>query len=86
MHPIDADDWIILNDKVVPIIRYYYNIGFKIVIFSNQGGIEKGKAKESDIKTKIQNIGDLVMFMHKEILYLNIIDCCSNASFNCFKL
>ena len=49
-----------LNDKVAPIIRDYHSKGFKIVIFTNQAGIQKGKTTESEIKTKIQNIGNLV--------------------------
>ena len=50
-----------LNDKVAPIIRDYHDKGFKIVIFTNQGGIEKGITTENAIKTKIQNIGNLVI-------------------------
>jgi len=56
----DAHDWLILNDKVAPKIREYHDKGYKIVIFTNQGGIQKGHTKEGDIKTKIQNIGNLL--------------------------
>ena len=54
--PKDADDWILLNDKVAPKIKELYNDGYKIVIFTNQAGIQKGKTRASDIKKKVQNI------------------------------
>jgi bifunctional polynucleotide phosphatase/kinase len=52
----DANDWVILFDKVIPTLKEYYEKGYKVVIMSNQGGIEKGHTKTSDVKTKIENI------------------------------
>ncbi len=56
----NADDWLIWHDKVVPTIKDYHSKGYKIVIMTNQGGIEKGHTKESDIKKKIQNLTEHV--------------------------
>lgn len=54
--PKDAYDWLFLNDKVSPKIKELSNDGYKIVIFTNQAGIQKGHSKAQDIKTKVQNI------------------------------
>jgi len=37
--PKNADDWLFLNDKVVPKIKELAEEGYKIVIFTNQAGI-----------------------------------------------
>jgi len=54
--PINADDWIFLNDKVVPCLKKLAADGFKIVIFTNQMGVTTGKSKIEDIKKKVANI------------------------------
>ena len=55
--PKGADDWLIWDEKSVkPKLEEYVQKGYKIVIFSNQGGIQKGHTKPKDIQTKIQNI------------------------------
>jgi len=55
--PIDSDDWQWLYPNIVSILKNIYNEGYKIVIFSNQAGIEKDKTLdktlENDIKEKI---------------------------------
>jgi len=56
----NANDWIILNEKVIEKVKEYHTKGYKIVIFTNQAGIEKGHTKEQDIKTKIENITELI--------------------------
>lgn len=43
-------------DAVVPKIRELQKDNFRIVIFTNQGGIESGKQKSSDILEKIDRI------------------------------
>jgi DNA 3'-phosphatase len=43
--PKDAHDWLFLNDKVSPKIKELYESGSKIVIFTNQAGIQKGHSK-----------------------------------------
>ena len=54
--PVDAHDWIYLNNKVAIKIKELSALGYKIVIFTNQAGIQKGHTKEEDIKTKLANI------------------------------
>ncbi len=54
--PKDADDWLFLNNKVVPKIKELADDGYKIVIFTNQAGIQKGHTKAEDIKKKVKNI------------------------------
>jgi len=43
--PKDAHDWVLLFDKVAPTIKKLEADGYKIVIFTNQLGIEKGKTR-----------------------------------------
>lgn len=54
--PKDADDWIFHNDKVSPKVKKFSDDGFKVVIFTNQNGIQKGHTKAEDIKKKVANI------------------------------
>lgn len=52
----NATDWKWWNDKVPEAIKDLAKQGFRVVIFTNQGGITKGHAKAADIKQKIQDI------------------------------
>ena len=54
--PKNKDDWIFLNDHVKKKLKELYNEGYRIVIFTNQGGISKGKTKLDDIIHKLDNI------------------------------
>jgi bifunctional polynucleotide phosphatase/kinase len=54
--PQNADDWVFLNDKVSPTLKKLAADDFKIIIFTNQLGIQKGKTSPQDIKTKVANI------------------------------
>lgn len=54
--PKDANDWKWMCDAVVPKIRQLQLENYRIVIFTNQGGIESGKQKSSDILEKIDQI------------------------------
>jgi len=56
----DSNDWVLLNDKVTSTIKEYYDKGFKIVIMTNQGGIEKGHTTLETVQKKIQAIVDTV--------------------------
>lgn len=49
-------DWVWWNPKVVPTLKEYYNNGFKVVIFTNQAGIEKKKTKKGDLTGKILDL------------------------------
>lgn len=54
--PISADDWKLAFGNVTGTLREKHDDNYKIVIFTNQAGISKGKTKLIDIKNKIQNI------------------------------
>jgi len=50
----------LLNDKIISVIKEYYEKGFKIVIMTNQGGIEKGHTTLETVQKKIQAIVETV--------------------------
>lgn len=54
--PIDKNDWKFFNQYVKEVLYDYYNQCYKIVIFTNQLGIKKGKIKKEDFLDKIANI------------------------------
>ena len=58
--PSDKNDWILWNKYVKPVLYDYYNNCYKIVIFTNQLGIKKGKISKDDFIYKINQI-------HKEL-------------------
>ena len=53
-----ADDWLFLNDEVVPKLKELHDAGTKVVFFTNQGGIEKGQTNFKTITKKIGSIID----------------------------
>lgn len=52
--PKTIDDWQIAFPEVPGKLKSLFKNGFKIVIFTNQAGISKGKLKIDDFKTKIE--------------------------------
>jgi len=64
----DSNDWVILNDKVVPTIKEYYEKGYKIVIMTNQGGIEKGHTTVETVQKKIQKLIEFVCFFFLSLI------------------
>lgn len=54
--PTNRADWKWAFPEVPKMLKRLHSFGYKIVIFSNQGGIKTGKQKESDITGKIQDI------------------------------
>lgn len=54
--PKDKDDWEFWNSYVKETLYNYYNESYKIIIFTNQLGISKGKIKKEDFLEKINNI------------------------------
>tara|TARA_B100000963_G_C22582099_1_gene651319 strand:- start:41 stop:544 length:504 start_codon:yes stop_codon:yes gene_type:complete len=54
--PKDKNDWIFLNDMVKSKLKDLHLKGYRIVIFTNQGGISKGKTKLEDIIYKLDDI------------------------------
>ena len=49
-------DWKWWHTKVLQKLVQLNKEGFKVVIFTNQGGIAKGKTKKWDITKKIENM------------------------------
>jgi len=49
-------DWKFLYDNVPSTLQKYHKEGYKIVIFTNQGGISKGKTDEKGWKRKVESI------------------------------
>lgn len=50
------DDWMILYSEIPGKLKQLYKDGYKIVIFTNQAGISRGKQTVSGIQKKICNI------------------------------
>ena len=59
-HAKDEKDWIVLNDKVVTLVKEYHEKGYKLAIMTNQGGIEKGHTTADKMKKKIESIVEFV--------------------------
>lgn len=51
--PKNIDDWQLNYEKIPKKLKSLHENGFKIVIFTNQRGIETGKATLADIKKKV---------------------------------
>ncbi|KAB7506957.1 Bifunctional polynucleotide phosphatase/kinase [Armadillidium nasatum] len=54
--PKDVNDWKILYTEVPGKLKQLYKDGYKIVIFTNQLGVSRGKISVKDIQSKIQNV------------------------------
>ncbi|KAK6053073.1 DNA 3'-phosphatase [Cooperia oncophora] len=55
--PVDNSDWRIMYDKISPHLKKLYNEeNFKIVIFTNQKGIQSGKVDKNGFKRKVETI------------------------------
>jgi len=52
----DAADWTLWNPSVPSVVQKYHQSGYRIVIFSNQGGILKNKTPLAVVQSKVQNI------------------------------
>jgi len=60
--PTGRNDWKWWDDRVIPKLKELYEDGFKIIIFTNQGGIEKNKTNKSDITGKITDLAEELGF------------------------
>ena len=60
--PTGPDDWKFESNKVVEKLQSLKNEGFKVVIFTNQAGLEKSKTKPEHLKTKFDKIMKTVGF------------------------
>lgn len=54
--PINRDDWTLANSAIKIMLKNLINNGYKIVIFTNQAGISRGKTSVVDFKYKIEKI------------------------------
>ncbi|GFR81523.1 bifunctional polynucleotide phosphatase/kinase, partial [Elysia marginata] len=54
--PTDRDDWQILHPNIFNKMKELHTKGFKIVFFTNQLGVAKGKTNIDDLKIKVANI------------------------------
>lgn len=53
--PIHSDDWKLLP-TTLDALTYFYNLNYKIIIVTNQGGISLGYVSEKVFINKIENI------------------------------
>jgi bifunctional polynucleotide phosphatase/kinase len=60
--PKSRSDWMWLDGSVVKKLQDSYADGYKIVIFTNQAGVEKKKTSLSDIQGKILDLIDIFDF------------------------
>lgn len=58
--PINSKDWKINFPEVLNAIRKLSDDGYKIIIFTNQGGIGKKKVDQKSFKEKVENIIDVI--------------------------
>ncbi len=58
--PIDENDWLLLNEFVATTLQEYHSKGFKIIIISNQAGVQKGTAKIETIQKKIELVMEAI--------------------------
>ncbi|KRZ04804.1 Bifunctional polynucleotide phosphatase/kinase [Trichinella zimbabwensis] len=59
-HPRGMNDWVIAYDNVITQLKKYVKKGYKIVIFTNQGGISTKRLLIDDFKKKIAAINRVV--------------------------
>lgn len=65
--PIDKDDWE-LNLKTLTYVKSLKSQGFKIVLVTNQAGIESGLVIEKEFKQKLKNIQLSIGFFFDDIV------------------
>jgi len=55
--PVSKDDWVLWSPEHVPQkLKQLSDEGYKVVLITNQGGIEKGKTSLADIQSKIDAV------------------------------
>ncbi|CAI2350531.1 unnamed protein product [Caenorhabditis sp. 36 PRJEB53466] len=54
--PTDCSDWKLLYDHIGAVLKKWHSDGYKIVIFTNQKGIQVGKVDRNEFKKKIEAI------------------------------
>lgn len=58
--PQDASDWRILFPEIPAKLKKAFDSGYKIVLFTNQHGVQTGQTKMEDMQKKISNIVDKI--------------------------
>ena len=53
---IDYEDWVWWHEKVPKTLGELHKNGYRLIIFTNQGGIEKQHTKLDDIKRKCEKL------------------------------
>lgn len=56
MYPKDHNDWKMCFPQVTLKLKELHEQEYKIVLFTNQGGIGRGKTRVSDFKKKIESL------------------------------
>uniref|UniRef100_A0A1I8A4L9 Polynucleotide kinase 3'-phosphatase n=1 Tax=Steinernema glaseri TaxID=37863 RepID=A0A1I8A4L9_9BILA len=54
--PVDHNDWKLWHDSVPQKLRKAHEEGFKVVIFTNQKGVQAGKLTTTNLKKKMHSI------------------------------
>lgn len=62
--PIHSDDWKLIPE-ILPFIKKYTDNGYRLIIVSNQGGIESGYLTDVTFKNKIEAICKLIEKVNK---------------------
>ncbi len=53
---LDHEDWVWWHETVPKKLAELHKDGYRLIIFTNQGGIEKGHTKLDDIKRKCEKL------------------------------
>lgn len=72
--PTDGDDWQLLYKNVKDVLQKYHKDGWTIVIFTNQGGVEKKKVTLDTVKSRVNgfiNYTQLPIYAFAAIEYNN---------------
>ena len=54
--PVNDDDWKILYPNIPEVLQKFQSDGYRIVIFTNQKGIQEGKQDKNGMKKKLKNL------------------------------
>ncbi|KAH9394645.1 hypothetical protein TYRP_004700 [Tyrophagus putrescentiae] len=54
-YPVDGSDWKLLDSRLPKFFSDYVEKGYRLVVVSNQGGIEKGKVNVNEVKKRFND-------------------------------
>ena len=78
LHKIDEFEFI---DGIIKTCLYFQNLGYKIIIITNQSGISRGYYTESDYQKLTQWM--LEQFQYKNVNILDVFHCPHGPDSNC---